>query len=156
MKGTHQHDTPGIHIIVLNDVSYKTRMAIQLNSFYNVNVVYRNIVSKTMKTLYNETMIELSFPTRGIAHEIRFTVMWTSTRYDISSAAQQNDVNDVWPGTHHSARRMRLKSWQLLQPTCIANLSFVHSICRNFKPSKSLSSSIISCNFIHYANNGMF
>ena len=56
-------------------------------------------------------------------------------------------------GTHRSARRMRLKSWHLLQT--ITNLSVVCFICRNFIPSRILSSNIISCNFI-YNDNGIF
>ena len=59
----------------------------------------------------------------------------------------------VLPGTHHSTRSMRLKSWHLLQ--AIANSSFVCFICRNFIPSKILSSNIISYNVIHNAN-GIF
>ena len=72
-----------------------------------------------------------------------------------SSGARQNDVNTcvVLPGTHWSARRMRLKSRHLLQP--IANLSFVCFICQNFIPSKILSSNFISCNLI-YNPNGIF
>ena len=63
----------------------------------------------------------------------------------MSSGAWQNDVNV----TRHSATRMHLKSRHLLQ--LIANLSFVCFVCRNFIPSKILSSNIISCNFIYNA-----
>ena len=72
--------------------------------------------------------------------------------FTILSGAPQNDVNArvVLRGTHHSARRMCLKSWHLLQP--IANLSFVCFICQNCLPRKILSSNIISCNFIYNVN----
>ena len=56
----------------------------------------------------------------------------------------------ILQGTHHSARRMHLKSWHLLQP--ITNLSCVCFICKNSIPSKSLSSIITSCNFIYNGN----
>ena len=59
----------------------------------------------------------------------------------------------VLQGNYHSARGMCLKSWHLqVQVQPIANLSFVCFICRNFNPSKILSSNISSCNFIYNAN----
>ena len=74
---------------------------------------------------------------------------------NIVGCPERNDINAciVLPGTHRSARRMRLKSWHLLQP--IANISFVCFICQNFILSKILSSNVIFRNFIYNAN-GIF
>ena len=88
----------------------------------------------------------------------RWVEMWQKREWVkciISSSAPQNDMNVgiVLPGTHCSARPMRLKTRHLLQPT--ANLLIVRFIGRNFIPSKILSSNIISYNFINNAN-GIF
>ena len=73
-----------------------------------------------------------------------------------SLGARKNSMNTciVLPGTHRSARRMRLKSGHQLQP--IANLPFVCFICQNYTSSKILSSNIIPCNFIYTMLNGIF
>ena len=57
----------------------------------------------------------------------------------------------VLPGTHHSARCMRLKSWYLLQP--IANLSFVCFLYVEISYQARFSLyQIKSCSFIYNAN----
>ena len=83
---------------------------------------------------------------------------WGNADMFISSLIRINaddNLNFAFTADHISlgARRMRLKSWHLLQP--IGNLSFVCFNWWNFIPSKILSSNIISCKF-NYNANGIF
>ena len=64
-------------------------------------------------------------PRRTLYTTVAYTVADLQWLYIKSVGAWKNDVKAhvVLPGTHHSARCMRLNSWHLLQP--IANSSFV-------------------------------